>query len=141
MNRHLRALDNNSVEHANVGFILRNTTSRNGSVSRAIVKSRWLSPRWKRTKHLPQRDSIYTQVGDEEILLSGNEYVSMNFFGFSVTALPFYEEYFKSFLKSRWLPQSWIVPPESTRFAGLGRCAACNEQWLDDLQEDRELLN
>ncbi len=149
MTRHLRALENNSVEHANVGFILRNTTSRNGSVSRAIcqVKDGYLLSMKENKNIYHKGDSIYTQVGDEEILLSGNEYVSMNFFGFSVTALPFYEEYFQSFLKESIssLKAESYLPEGASEIVqqGLGkvRFYTTNEQWFGmTYKEDRELV-
>lgn len=149
MNRHLRTLNNESVEHANVGFVLRNTTSRNGSVSRAIcqVKDGYLVSMKENKNIYHKGDAIYSQVDDKEILLSGKEFVSMNFFGFSVAALPFYEEYFQKFLKESIgsLKAESYLPEGASEIVqqGLGkvRFYTTNEQWFGmTYQEDRELV-
>ncbi len=149
MNRHLRSLGEESVEHANVGFILRNTTSRNGSVSRAIceVEGDYLVSMKEHKNIYHKGEAIYTKIGDDEILLSGDEFVSMNFFGFARSALPFYEEYFQKFLEKAItsLTDESYLPEGASEIVqqGLGklRFYTTGEQWFGmTYAEDRELV-
>ncbi|MFA7371512.1 MAG: hypothetical protein WCY78_06250 [Sphaerochaetaceae bacterium] len=149
MGQHLSALDNSSVEHANVGFILRNTTSLNGSVSRAIceVEEGYLVSMQEHKEIYHKGTAIYSKVDAKEILLTGDEYVSMNFFGFAPTAIDFYEEYFQEFLKTAVTSEkeeSYL--PEGANLIvkrGLGRMRfyTTGEQWFGmTYQEDRDLV-
>ncbi len=102
MAEHLRKQNNDSTSHAMVGYVLKNTMSKQGSVSRAIctVKDELLLSMKENTKiYFTDDNKIESDLDGNKYNLSGNEIVSMNFFGFTVKALDFFEKYFKDFLK------------------------------------------
>lgn len=89
------------TEHAMVGFILGNTMSRSGTVSRAIctVKDDYLVSLKENTKIGYEGDKIISLLDGEKIELTGKEWVSMNFFGFSPKAYEEFHVYWENFLK------------------------------------------
>lgn len=149
MSKHLASLDNNSIEHATVGYVLRNTTSRSGSVSRAIceVKDNYLVSMRENKKIYHQGEEIISDIDGEKRVLRGDEWVSMNYFGFSPAALSFYQEYFDKFLeKAISTPKDECYLPEgASRMVneGLGkmRFYTTNERWFGmTYQEDRQIV-
>jgi len=149
MSKHLASLDNNSIEHATVGYVLRNTTSRSGSVSRAIceVKDNYLVSMRENKKIYHQGEEIISDIDGEKRVLRGDEWVSMNYFGFSPVALSFYQEYFDKFLeKAISTPKDECYLPEgASRMVneGLGkmRFYTTNERWFGmTYQEDRQIV-
>lgn len=102
MAKHLSALQNDSSEHALVGYVLKNTMSLSGSVSRAVcsVEDGYLVKMVENTKIEYQGDKIISHIDGEEKLMSGDEWVSMNFFGFTPKALDSFEVYWDEFIKS-----------------------------------------
>ncbi len=149
MSKHLASLDNNSIEHATVGYVLRNTTSRSGSVSRAIceVKDNYLVSMRENKKIYHQGEEIISDIDGEKRVLRGDEWVSMNYFGFSPAAFSFYQEYFDKFLeKAISTPKDECYLPEgASRMVneGLGkmRFYTTNERWFGmTYQEDRQIV-
>lgn len=100
MGKHLSEIGKTSNEHAMVGYVLRNTTSPSGSVSRAIctVKDGYLESMRENTKIYHQDSGIVSELDGHIRKLSGDEWVSMNFFGFSLSALDSFQRYFDRFL-------------------------------------------
>jgi len=149
MSKHLSSLDNNSNEHAMVGYVLRNTTSRSGSVSRAIceVKDGYLVSMRENKKIYHQDANIISDIDGEKRVLRGDEWVSMNYFGFSPAALPFYQEYFDTFLESSisTAKEECYLPEGASRMVneGLGkmRFYTTTERWFGmTYQEDRQIV-
>ncbi|MGD8114010.1 MAG: hypothetical protein ACQEWA_03930, partial [Sphaerochaetaceae bacterium] len=77
MGKHLGSVSNDSLEQAMVGYVLKNTTSRSGSVSRAIcsVKDGYLESMRENKKIYHEGDAIYSDIDGEKRLLTGDEWV------------------------------------------------------------------
>lgn len=149
MGKHLASLSNNAIDHAMVGYILRNTTSKSGSVSRAIcnVENDYLVSMRENKKIYHQGNKIISAIDGEERILSGDEWVSMNYFGFSPAALPFFQEYFDAFLKTAintekeecYLPEG--VSLLVKQGVGKMRFYTTKERWFGmTYQEDRQIV-
>lgn len=108
LGNYLSSIPADSPEHAMVGYILGNTMSRSGSVSRGVCTI-------KDTDKGPITDSIvenlkiyYEGQGDDEKIISdingekkiltGKEWVSMNLFGFSLKAFEEFHVYWDDFI-------------------------------------------
>ncbi len=99
---HLEKLENTDTEHAMVGYILENTMSKNGTVSRGIceVSDGYLKTMREHTKiGFGANDAIISQIDGGETILTGKEFVSMNFFGFTPKAFDDFGVYFDTFIK------------------------------------------
>lgn len=97
MARYLSTLKKDGTEHAMVGYVLKNTLSKSGSVTRGLCKvegEKLLSV--KETFEIKQTAE---GISSNEGKLTGDEWASMNLFGFNVSALPFFEECWLSFKK------------------------------------------
>ena len=101
LGKHLAALNNDSTEHAMVGYVLDRTMSRNGSVSRGVctVKDGCLESIVENLKIYFEGDKVISEIDDKKIQLTGKETVSMNLFGFSPKAFEQFNEYWKNFIK------------------------------------------
>lgn len=101
LGKHLAALNNDSTEHAMVGYVLDRTMSRNGSVSRGVctVKDGRLESIVENLKIYFEGDKVISEIDDKKIQLTGKETVSMNLFGFSPKAFEQLNEYWKNFIK------------------------------------------
>jgi len=99
--KHLSAAIPGSGAHAMVGYVLRNTMSESGSVSRAVctVREGSLESMREHTKIRFEGNRIVTTLDGTDSVLSGNEWVSMNFFGFMPDAMDGFGAYFRDFLK------------------------------------------
>jgi hypothetical protein len=82
-----------------VGYILGNTMSKSGSVSRGIctVKNGLLESIEENTKIFYKDGGIISELNGKEISLSGKEFVSMNFFGFTLSAFNRFQKYWDDF--------------------------------------------
>ena len=105
MANHLSSQSETSTEHAMVGFILENTMSKVGSVSRGICRTEndFLSSMEEHTKISYEGDKILSLKNDDagneqKIYLTGKETVSMNFFGFNMSAFKTFHEYWDDFV-------------------------------------------
>lgn len=96
---HLSSVSESSGEHAMVGYILGNTMSKSGSVSRGIctVKNGLLESIEENTKIFYRDGGIISELNGKEISLSGKEFVSMNFFGFTLSAFNRFQKYWDDF--------------------------------------------
>lgn len=97
---HLSAMPVDGTDHAMVGFILGNTMSRSGTVSRAVctVKDDYLVSMKENTKIGYEGEKIISILDDKKIELTGKEWVSMNFFGFSPRAFEEFHLYWDNFI-------------------------------------------
>lgn len=101
---YLSTLDNDSTAHAMVGFQLDRTMSMNGSVSRGICRvdeEGMLLNMVENTKieYTDGGSRIVSHLDDGDVFLTGEESVSMNFFGFTPKAFEFFNEYWENFKK------------------------------------------
>lgn len=99
---YLSKLSPSSKEHAMVGYILKNTMSPQGSVSRGIcqVKDGYLITMEENTKIEYQGSGIVSHMPTADIPLTGDEVVSMNFFGFAPSAFEYMLGYWERFIAS-----------------------------------------
>jgi choline kinase len=102
LGNYLSTLDNNSTAHAMVGYLLKNTMSPMGSVSRGVcqVKDGLLQGMRENTKIEYQDGKIVSHLPEGDVYLTGEEWVSMNFFGFTPKAFEYMTEYFDRFIKA-----------------------------------------
>lgn len=146
---HLSAIENDSIEHAMVGYVLRNTMSRSGTVSRAIcsVDGGYLSSMEEHTKIGYEEDRIISRRDSGPVELTGSEAVSMNFFGFAPSAFEHFTTYWEEFINANvttaksecYLPNgaSAIV----TRGEGKVRFYTTDESWFGmTYSEDRPIV-
>ncbi len=133
------ASDRPQSEHAMVGYRLRNTVTENGSVARGIctVENGMLKDVTERTKIEKRGDAaVYIEDGVEHPL-SGDETVSMNFWGFSAAMLDELWNGFPAFLDAQTeqglLTGEYYLPAVANEVlqAGRGtvRVLQCSEVW------------
>ena len=149
------AADRGADEHAMVGYRLRNTVTENGYVSRGIctVENGFLTGVTERTK-IEKRGAAAAYIEDgREYPLSGNEIVSMNFWGFSPAMLDELWARFPAFL-DRQVPADpikteYYLPAVANAVLqeGLGtvRVLECGEVWhgvtyREDLQSVQDAV-
>ena len=97
---YLSKLDNDSTEHAMVGYVLENTMSKSGSVSRGICKvnNGMLVTMEENTKIEYTADGgIVSHLDRGDETLTGKEIVSMNFFGFTPKVFDSFVPYWEAF--------------------------------------------
>ena len=78
-----------------VGYILRNTLSEHGSVSRGVCQSdanNNITDIVEKTKIFTQNGKVWYEENDKKIPLSGNEIVSMNLLGFTPDVFAHFED-------------------------------------------------
>ena len=99
---YLGSLDAYSPEHAMVGYVLGNTMSKSGSVSRGVctVKDGYLDSITENTKISYKGDGIVSEIDGKDVPMTGNEWVSMNLFAFSLKAFEGFHEYWENFKKT-----------------------------------------
>jgi len=133
------AADRGPGEHAMVGYRLRNTVTENGAVARGIctVAGGFLSGVTERTK-IEKRGAAAAYIEDEkEFPLTGDETVSMNFWGFQPSILDELWARFPAFLDERLgtdpLKCEYYLPSVANALlqAGLARVHVleCSEVW------------
>ena len=126
-------------EHAMVGYRLRNTVTENGSVARGIctVHNGFLTDVTERVKIYKRGDAAVYVENDREYPLSGDEIVSMNFWGFAPSMLDELWARFPAFL-DRQVPADplkceYYLPAVANAVLqeGLGRVRVleCGEVW------------
>lgn len=101
LGRHLSSINNDSTEHAMVGYVLEKTMSRNGSVSRGVctVKDENLVSIVENLKIYFEDGKVVSDMGGTKEILTGKETVSMNLFGFSPKAFEEFNSYWENFIK------------------------------------------
>ncbi|MGP1588212.1 MAG: nucleotidyltransferase family protein [Treponemataceae bacterium] len=101
MANHFKTRDENSTEHAMIGFVLENTMSKQGSVSRGIciTENGFLTKIEENTKiYFDDEGKIKSERPSGIIDFTGNESVSMNFFGFMPSCWDTFHRYWDNFL-------------------------------------------
>ena len=81
LGKYLSSIEPYSTEHAMVGYVLGNTMSRSGSVSRGVctVKDEKLESIVENLKiYYDKDDKIISEIDGQNKILTGNEWVSMN---------------------------------------------------------------
>ncbi|WP_320128144.1 sugar phosphate nucleotidyltransferase [uncultured Sphaerochaeta sp.] len=150
LSKHLGSVTKGSVEHAMVGYVLDHTMSKSGSVSRAIctVKDNYLVSMRENTKIEYVADKVISHIDGQDVELTGKEWVSMNFFGFTPAAFDSFGTYWEEFLKDNitaaktecFLPNgaSRIV----TNHEGKIRFYTTQESWFGmTYSADRQLVH
>lgn len=101
LGKHLSSINNDSTEHAMVGYVLEKTMSRNGSVSRGVctVKDENLVSIVENLKIYFEDGKVVSDMGGSKEILTGKETVSMNLFGFSPKAFEEFNSYWENFIK------------------------------------------
>jgi hypothetical protein len=97
----LSGVSNDTKEHAMVGYVLKNTMSKSGAVTRGVctVQDGFLVSMEEQKNIGYENDGgIYSTIDNKKIALTGNELVSMNFFGFTLSALPWFQKFFDGFI-------------------------------------------
>lgn len=154
LGKYLSTIDNHSSEHAMVGYILENTMSRNGSVSRGICETEngFLKSISENTKIYYtcenfQGNEIVSDYKDSIIRMTGKETVSMNFFGFAPSVFESFSEYWTDFKKSSLsLPKAEALLPVAASEMiknGNGRIKVftSEESWFGmTYPEDKQLV-
>lgn len=138
MSTHLSALSNEATDYAMVGFTLKNTLSPSGSVSRGIcnVHEGFLESMREHTQISREGNEIISLIDGGKTILTGEEWVSMNFFGFTPAVIPEFEAFFDRFIaenishekKEALLPEA----ASSIVLSGRGRVRVYNssERWF-----------
>ena len=119
LGEYLSTISNDSTEHAMVAYILGNTMSRNGSVSRGVcelddgfLKSITENTKISYTGENFSGNEIVSDLDGKIINMTGKEKVSMNLFGFSPKAFESFEGYWENFKKtSISLPKAEALLP------------------------------
>lgn len=100
MSAHLSALVPEDTEYAMVGYVLGNTLSEHGTVSRGICRTTdegYLTGITEHTKIEILDDTVISHTEDGDVPLSTEDVASMNFFGFTPAVFPQFLEQFQRF--------------------------------------------
>lgn len=146
---YLSSIGNTSTDHAMVGYVLGNTMSKSGSVSRGVctVKNGYLDSIVENTKISYKGDGIVSEIDGKEIPFTGKEWVSMNLFGFSPKAFEVFHEYWDNFKKtSLELPKAEaLLPVAASQIVKEGKGSikffTSSENWFGmTYPQDREIV-
>ncbi len=102
LGKYLSSIPADSKDHAMVGYTLGKTMSESGSVSRGVcsVKDGKLESIVENLKIYYENGKIISDLGEKKVLMTGEETVSMNLFGFSVKAFERFNSYWEDFIKA-----------------------------------------
>lgn len=102
LGKYLGSLGPQSREHAMVGYVLGNTMSDSGTVSRGVcsVKDGYLESITEHTKIGRVNGKIISEFEGKEVEFTGKEWVSMNLFAFSLKAFEEFHKYWDNFKKT-----------------------------------------
>ncbi|MGP1459705.1 MAG: hypothetical protein ACTTKL_10420 [Treponema sp.] len=150
MGTYLSSVAADCSAHAMVGYTLGNTMSKSGSVSRGIctVKDGNLNSIEENLKIYYDADGkIVSDVDGALVPLTGDEWVSMNFFGFGLNAFETFSEYWNDFIESNAAePKAEaLLPVAAGKIIREGRGTvkffASKEKWFGmTYPEDRETV-
>lgn len=149
MAKHLSSVAIDSNEHAMVGYVLGNTLSKSGTVSRGVckVKDGFLQSMREHVKIGYEGEGISGELDNQKTKYTGKEIVSMNFFGFTPKSFEYFNEFFidfkKEHLKSEkvevYLPEAAGKMVQEGR--GTIRCYSSDEMWFGmTYPEDRQIV-
>ena len=147
---YLSSISNDSTEHAMVGYVLGKTMSKSGSVSRGVcsVKDGLLDGIVENTKiYYGEGGKIFSDIDGATVPLTGNEWVSMNLFGFTPKAFEGFDEYWENFKKEGlYTPkQEALLPVAASDIVkhgeGVIKFFSSTESWFGmTYPEDREIV-
>jgi len=150
LGKHLSHLENDSTKYSMVGYKLKNTMSPIGSVSRGVckVKDGLLVSMRENTKIEYRPDgSIVSHLPEGDVTLTGDEWVSMNFFGFTPEVFNYFGSYFDEFIKENVTTEKGesLLPNCSseivTKNKGSISFFTTEEKWFGmTYKEDREVV-
>lgn len=149
LGKHLSSIEKDSTEHAMVGYILGNTMSKSGSVSRGVctVENGNLKSIEENLKIYYENDKIISEMNNQKIQMTGKEWVSMNLFGFSVKAFEQFNEYWADFIKNNVeVPKTEALLPVAAsniikNKQGIIKMYTSSENWFGmTYPEDREIV-
>ncbi|MGI5173483.1 hypothetical protein H0R92_07765 [Treponema sp. OMZ 840] len=149
MQGHLAAAAEDSTEHAMVGYVLENTMSRSGSVSRGVctVKDGYLASIKENTKISYKGNGIISELDEGTFELTGKEWVSMNLFGFTPKAFESFHVYWNDFIsKNNEAEKAEALLPAAADdivLSGKGRIKfySSSEKWFGmTYPEDRAIV-
>jgi NDP-sugar pyrophosphorylase family protein len=150
LNSYLSGLAIDSAEHAMVGYVLEHTMSKSGSVSRGVCSVKdgaLLSLREHTRISYTGEGKIVTELEGETKPLTGKEWVSMNFFGFTPQVFDFFQTYWENFyLENRNSAKAECLLPNAVnaiaaRNMGSVRFFSSEESWFGmTYPEDRALV-
>ncbi|NLK47051.1 MAG: hypothetical protein GX297_10440 [Treponema sp.] len=149
LGNYLAGLKNDDVSHAMVSYILKNTMSKNGTVSRGIcnIKDGLLVSMQEHTKIGFEGSKIISQIDENKIELTGDEPVSMNFFGFTPRVFEGFHIYWNDFVEKNISSEKAeaLLPVAASMVVtkGLGTIKAftSKEKWFGmTYPEDREIV-
>ncbi len=149
LGNYLSTLENTSTAHAMVGYILKNTMSPVGSVSRGVcgVKDGFLTGMRENTKIEFDSQGIVSHLPEGDVRLSGDEIVSMNFFGFTPAAFDYMQLYWDRFIKENVSePKKEVLLPNCAGEIvatgnGTMRVFSTEDRWFGmTYKEDRETV-
>ncbi|MFA6936927.1 MAG: hypothetical protein WCQ67_01710 [Treponema sp.] len=149
LGKYLSGIKNDSTEHAMVGYVLGNTMSKSGSVSRGVctVKDGYLDSIVENTKISYKGSGIVSEIDGKEVPLTGKEWVSMNLFGFTPKAFEVFHEYWDNFKKtSLALPKAEaLLPAAASQIVkedkGSIKFFTSKENWFGmTYPQDREIV-
>ncbi|MDD4082110.1 MAG: hypothetical protein WC162_02780 [Sphaerochaetaceae bacterium] len=150
LGNYLSSIDNDSTKYSMVGYKLKNTMSPIGSVSRGVckVKDDLLVSMRENTKIEYRLDgSIVSHLPEGDVDLTGDEWVSMNFFGFTPEVFNYFGSYFDGFIKENITTEKGesLLPNCSseivTKNKGSISFFTTDEKWFGmTYKEDREVV-
>lgn len=144
INDRLRTLDNEKLSACMVGFVLNNTLSEHGRVSRGICRldeNKNLKEIIERTHIFKKGSAAYYVEDEQEFDLTGNEVVSMNLMGFTSKVFEQMEDAFRLFYKNQSadLKAEFFIPTvlDNTRKSGVKVAVDMSEeQWFGVTYKD-----
>jgi len=139
------------TKHAMVGYVLGNTMSKSGEVTRGVcrIQNGELVSMDEHHKigYEPDGKGIYSVVDGEKLTLTGMEWVSMNFFGFTLAALPCFQTFFERFIAGNaGNPKAEALLPEAASALvkdgkGVIKFFSSKENWFGmTYPEDKALV-
>ena len=146
---YLSSIDQGCTEHAMVGYVLGNTLSPSGTVSRGVcsVKDGYLESIVENTKIGYKDGKVISEIDGKDVVLTGKEWVSMNLFAFSLKAFDTFHEYWDNFKKTSLdQPKSEALLPVAAsdivkNGEGKIKFFTSTERWFGmTYPEDREIV-
>lgn len=132
------------------GYRLKNTLSEHGKVSRGVCtvnNNNEMNDIIERTKIGWKYDIIVAEDGDNEIVFTGNEFVSMNFWGFTPDVFPELESEFTKFIKTNIndIKSEYYIPTIVSHQVNKGNATVkvleATDQWFGvTYKEDKPIV-
>ncbi len=99
---YLSSLDNPDTTYAMTGYLMKNTLSENGSVSRGVcrVEEGKLADVVERTAIVKTQKGVLYEEDGKQVPVDENALVSMNFWGFTPKYFEQSEDYFRDFIQA-----------------------------------------